>query len=189
MDRKKFLITMIAAVLTAFVLVWLQRGPHENPTTSATPPQSTPVPQNTIPEPSSPEYVKAGTCQPTDCRFAPVISPAFETTANGKAYMGVCHIARSAQSVMVLKNVSPDPVTESAVTRYTCLNETVVDVKSVPVECQFIKISETDFKGGTLEIKPGESMSTTLDADTHGQVAKLQFDTTRGPIITMLTVQ
>jgi len=57
------------------------------------------------------------------------------------------------------------------------------------VECQFIKISETDFKGGTLEIKPGESMSTTLDADTHGQVAKLQFDTTRGPIITMLTVQ
>ena len=38
MDRKKFLITMIAAVLTAFVLVWLQRGPHENPTTSAMPP-------------------------------------------------------------------------------------------------------------------------------------------------------
>jgi hypothetical protein len=188
MDKKKFLVLMVAAVLTAFVLVWLQRGPHENPTT-ATPPKAEPVPQQTIPEPSSPEFVKAGTCQPTVCRFAAVISPAFETSANGKVYVGVCNLAVSSQSVFVLKNVSPDPVTVSAVTLYTCLNELVVDAKSIPVECQFIKIAQTDFKGGTLEIKPGESMSTTLAADAHGQIAKLQYDTTRGPIITQVTVQ
>lgn len=188
MDKKKFLVLMVAAVLTAFVLVWLQRGPHENPATG-TPPQAEPVPQQTIPEPASPEFVKAGSCEPTDCRFAPVISPAFETSANGKTYVGVCNIARSAQSVMVLKNVSPDPVTVSAVTLYLCLNQVVVELKSVPAECQFIKIAQTDFKGGTLEIKPGASMSTTLDADTHGQIVKLQYDTTRGPIVTMLTVQ
>lgn len=185
---KKFLVLMAVALVTAFVLVWLQRGPHENPATG-TPPSATPVPQKTIPEPSSPEFVKAGSCEPTDCRFAPVISPAFETSADGKVYVGVCHIARSAQTVMVLKNVSPDPVTVSALSLYLCLNEVVVESKSIPAECQFIKIAQSDFKGGTLEIKPGASMSTTLDADTHGQIVKLQYDTTRGPIITMLTVQ
>jgi len=185
---KKFLVLMSVAVLTAIVLVWLQRGPHENPP-AGTPPNVTPVAQNTIPEPSSPDFIKAGTCQPTVCRFAAVISPAFETSANGKVYVGVCNLAVSSQSMFVLKNVSPDPVTVSAVTLYTCLNEMIVDVKGIPAECQFIKIAQTDFKGGTLEIKPGESMSTTIDADTHGQIAKLQYDTTRGPIITQVTVQ
>lgn len=185
---KKFLVLMAVALVTAFILVWLQRGPHENPGTG-TPPTATPVPQNTIPEPSSPDFVKAGSCEPTDCRFAAVISPAFETSADGKVYVGVCNIARNAQTVMVLKNVSPDPVTVSALSLFLCLNQVVVDSKTIPVECQFIKVAQSDYKGGTLELKPGESMSTTLATDTHGQIVKLQYDTTRGPIITMLTVQ
>ncbi len=188
MDKKKFLVLMVAAVLTALVLVWLQRGPREVPT-NGTPPDAAPVPQKTIPEPSSPEFVRTGSCEPTECRFAPVISPAFETSANGKVYVGVCNIARSAQTVMTLKNVSPDPVTVSAVTLYLCLNNVVVELHDVPAECQFARIAQTDFKGGTLAVKPGATMSTTLETDTHGQIVKLQYDTTRGPIITMLTVQ
>jgi hypothetical protein len=133
--------------------------------------------------------LKAGSCAPTECRFSPVITPAFDMMSNGKRVLGIWNVARSSQTVLTLKNVSPDPVTISAVTLFMCLNDAIVPVAQVPAQCQFLKISQSDYKGGTMVVKPGETVSTTLDADTHGQVAKLEFDTTRGPVILLVTVQ
>lgn len=188
MDKKKFLATMLAALLTAFVLIWLQRGPKEN-TPPATPPPSKPVAQMTLPESAPSPLIQPGSCAPTECHFAPVISPALEMTSNGKKLIGVWNIARSSESVVTIKNVSPDPITVSAVTLSLCLNDAIVPLSSVPPECQFLKISQSDYKSGTMDLKPGDALNTTLAADTHGQVAKLQFDTTRGPIIVLVTVQ
>jgi hypothetical protein len=189
MDKKKFLFTMLAAVLTAFILVLIQRGPKENTPVTTPPPKGVPKPQVSIPEATSGVSIQPGTCAPTECRFSPVISPAFDMSADGKHVLGIWNVARSASSTLTLKNVSTETVTVSAVTLSMCLNDAIVPLSSVPAECQFLKIAQTDYKGGTQDIKPGETLSTTLSADPHGQVAKLQFDTTRGPLILLVTVQ
>jgi hypothetical protein len=85
--------------------------------------------------------------------------------------------------------VSPDPVTVYGETLFMCLNDALVPFAQVPAQCQYIKISQTNYTGGNMDVKPGEAVTATLDADTHGQVAKLQFDTTRGPVILLVTVQ
>lgn len=182
---KKFLVLMSAAIVTAAILVLIDRGPRtDQPRLSKAPEVAT-----SPPDTSGLALVKPGSCAPTQCRFSPVISPAFEMTSNGKQLIGIWNLARSSQTAIVMKNVSPDPVTISAVTLYTCLNDAVVPVASVPAECRFIKIAKTDFTGTGMNLKHGESISTTVEADAHGQVAKLQFDTTRGPIIMLVTVQ
>lgn len=189
MDKRKFLVTMLAAVATALILVFMQRGPKENMPITTPPPQGKPAPQMSLPEATADANIQPGTCAPTECKFAPVISPAFEMTVGEKHIVGIWNMARSSSSTLVLKNVSNDPVTISAVTLSMCLNDSVVPLASVPAECQFIKIAATDYRGGSQDVKPNETLSTTLAADTHGQVAKLQFDTTRGPLIFMVTVQ
>jgi len=188
MDKKKFLVTMLAAVATAIILVLVQRAPQQAPP-PGTPPQSTPAPQVSLPDESKGALIVAGQCAPTECRFSPVITPAFEMTSGGKPLVGIWNISRSAQATIALKNVSPDPVTFSALTLSLCLNDQVVPLPQVPDECRFLKVASSDYHGGTLELKPGDTLHTTLEADTHGQVAKLQFDTTRGPVIIMVTVQ
>jgi hypothetical protein len=59
----------------------------------------------------------------------------------------------------------------------------------VPRECQYVKIVRSDYGGKKMTLKPGETCSTTLETDAHGQIARIQFDTTRGPVILMITVQ
>jgi hypothetical protein len=189
MDKKKFLVTMIAAVVTAIILVLLQRGPRENQPVTTPAPKGTPAPQLSLPAATDEAHIQAGTCAPTECRFSPVITPAFEETVGGKRVIGIWNMARSSESTLVLKNVSTETVTVSAVTLSMCLNDSIVPLSSVPAECQFLKIAACDYKSGTLDLKPNETLSTTLAADTHGQVAKLQFDTTRGPVIFLVTVQ
>jgi hypothetical protein len=85
-----------------------------------------------------------------------------------EALVGIWNIARSSQSVITMKNVSPDAVTVSAITLYACLNDAVVAISSIPAECQFIKISQSDYKGGNMDLKPGDSIATTILTDTHG---------------------
>jgi hypothetical protein len=189
MDKKKFLVTMIAAVVTALILVLLQRGPKENQPVTTPAPKGTPAPQMSLPAATDQPNLQAGTCAPTECRFSPVITPAFEETVAGKRIIGLWNMARASESTLVLKNVSTETVTVSAVTLSMCLNDSVVPLSSVPSECQFIKIAQCDYKNGTLDVKPNQTLSTTLAADMHGQIAKLQFDTTRGPVIFLVTVQ
>lgn len=187
MDKKKFLVMLAAALATAVVLVLLERNPQDN--APAPVPAAPVVSQGTEVDPAVTAAIKAGSCAPTECRFSPVITPAFDMMSNGKKIIGIWNIARSSQTILNLKNVSPDPVTINAMTLFMCLNDALVPVAQVPAECQFLKISQSDYKGGNMEVKPGETVSTTLDADTHGQVAKLEFDTTRGPVIILVTVQ
>lgn len=189
MDKKKFLVTMIAAVVTAVILVLLQRGPKENQPVTTPAPRGTPAPQMSLPAATDQPHIQAGTCAPTECRFSPVITPAFEETVNGKTIIGIWNMAHTSESTLVLKNVSTETVTVSAVTLSMCLNDSIVPLSSVPAECQFLKIAKCDYTNGTLDVKPGATLTTTLAADTHGQMAKLQFDTTRGPVIFMVTVQ
>jgi hypothetical protein len=187
MDKKKFLVMLAAALATAAILVLLERNPQDN--APAPVPATRVVSQGTAVDTAITAALKAGSCAPTECRFSPVITPAFDMMSNGKRVLGIWNVARSSQTVLTLKNVSPDPVTISAVTLFMCLNDAIVPVAQVPAECRFLKISQSDYKGGTMVVKPGETVSTTLDADTHGQVAKLEFDTTRGPVILLVTVQ
>lgn len=189
MDKKKFLVTMLAALVTAVILVVLQRGPKENQPITTPAPRGTPAPQMSLPEATDQPDIQPGTCAPTECRFSPVITPAFEEAVGDKHIIGIWNMARSGSSTLVLKNVSTDTVTVSAVTLSMCLNDSIVPLSSVPAECQFLKITQCDYKSGTLDVKPNATLSTTLTADIHGQVAKLQFDTTRGPVIIMVTVQ
>lgn len=189
MDKKKFLVTMLAAVVTAIILVVLQRGPKENAPITTPAPKGPPVPQMSLPAATDEPNIQAGSCAPTECKFSPVITPAFEETVGGKTIIGIWNMPRSSSSTLMLKNVSTETVTVSAVTLSMCLNDSIVPLSSVPPECQFIKIAACDYKSGTLDLKPNQTLSTTLAADTHGQVAKLQFDTTRGPVIFMVTVQ
>jgi len=189
MDKKKFLVTMLAAVVTAFILVLIQRGPKENAPITTPAPKGTPAPQMSLPAATDEPVINPGTCAPTECKFSPVITPAFDMTVGDRHIIGIWNMARSSSSTLVMKNVSTETVTVSAVTLSMCLNDSIVPLASVPPECQFIKIAACDYKSGTLDVKPNATMSITLTADTHGQVAKLQFDTTRGPVITMVTVQ
>jgi hypothetical protein len=184
MDKKKFLVMMLAAIATAVILVMIDRGPKENAPV-ATPP---PVSQANKLDDAQVAALKAGTCALTECRFSPVITPAFEMTSNGKTLVGIWNVARSSQTTITLKNVSPDPVTVYGVMLFMCLNEALVPLVQVPAACQYLKMS-TNYQGGNMDVKPGEAVTATLDADTHGQVAKLQFDTTRGPVILLVTVQ
>jgi hypothetical protein len=186
---KKFLVLMAAALVTALILVLMQRGPKETMPVTTPPPKGTPKPQMSLPEATSDAGIKAGTCAPTECRFSPVITPAFDMTVGDKHIIGIWNMPRSSSSTLVIKNVSNETVTVSAVTLSMCLNDSVVPLSSVPPECQFIKIAQSDYKSGALDLKPNETLSTTLAADEHGQVAKLQFDTTRGPVIVLVTVQ
>jgi hypothetical protein len=189
MDKKKFLVTMLAAVATAIILVLIQRGPKENAPVTTPPPRGTPAPQMSLPAATDQPNIQPGTCAPTECKFSPVVTPAFEMTVGDKHIMGIWNMARSGSSTLVLKNVSTETVTVSAVTLSMCLNDSIVPLSSVPAECQFLKITQCDYQSGTLDVKPNATLSTTLTADIHGQVAKLQFDTTRGPVILMVTVQ
>jgi hypothetical protein len=189
MDKKKFLVTMLAAVVTALILVLIQRGPKENTPVTTPAPKGTPAPQVSLPAATDQPNLQPGTCAPTECRFSPVITPAFDETVGEKHIVGIWNMPRSASSTLVLKNVSTETITVSAVTLSMCLNDSIVPLASVPAECQFLKITQCDYTRGTLELKPNATLTTTLTADTHGQVAKLQFDTTRGPVIVLVTVQ
>src|SRR5689334_12367666 len=161
MDKRKFLVTMLAAVVTALILVLIQRGPKENTPVTTPAPKGTPVAQKSLPEATDGAVISPGNCAPTECRFSPVISPAFEMTVGDKHLIGIWNMARSSSSTLVLKNVSTETVTVSAVTLSMCLNDSVVPLASVPPECQFIKIAQCDYKSGTLDVKPGASISTT----------------------------
>src|SRR5712675_2058686 len=122
MNKKKFLVMMLAAIATAVVLVLIDRGPKENAPVH-TPPV---VSQGNTLDDAQTAALKAGTCALTECRFSPVITPAFEMTSNGKVLVGLWNVARSSQTTLTLKNVSPDPVTVSGVTLSMCINDALI---------------------------------------------------------------
>jgi hypothetical protein len=128
-------------------------------------------------------------CALTECHFSPVITPAFTTSSEGKDFVGIWNVGRNAQTIMEMKNVSQEDVIVSGLTLSMCLNDQLTPVAEVPEACRYVKILRSDFAGQPITLKPGDVCAMTLETDAHGQIAKLQYDTTRGPVITMITVQ
>src|SRR5258705_8109191 len=100
MDKKKFLVMLAAALATAVILVLLERNPQDN--APAPVPATAVVSQGTAVDPAVTAAIKAGSCSPTECRFSPVITPAFDMMSNGKHLVGVWNIARSSQTPLTL---------------------------------------------------------------------------------------
>ena len=176
MKQRAFLTALVVALAVAFGVVWIKNRSRNEP-----PPAPVPAQQSSAPSDS--------TCLLTECRIVPVITPALSLMSEGKPLVGIWNVARSSQTIMEMKNVSEENIKVSGLTLSMCLNEHITPIVEVPEGCRYVKVARSDYEGKSMTLKPGETCATTLETDAHGQIARLQFDTTRGPVILMVTVQ
>ena len=71
MNKTKFLVTLLAAALTAFVLVRLEGAVRKNTSNTAPAVRALQIPRGLL-------WSRRGSREPTECKFSPIISPALE---------------------------------------------------------------------------------------------------------------
>jgi hypothetical protein len=165
-----------AAAALALILFMKARTPDEKPLSQ--------------PAMTADETAGQEACTLTQCRVTPVITSALKLSSGGKDLIGIWNVPLSSQSTLDIKNVSDTPVVFKGQTLFMCLNDGIVPVSEVPEHCRFMKITKSScYDDEPRALEPGESCSVTIEVDNHGQIGKLEFDTTMSGVVVMIIAQ
>jgi hypothetical protein len=129
-------------------------------------------------------------CTLTQCRITPVITSALQLSSAGKDLIGIWNVPVSSQSTLDIKNVGDSPVVIRGEKLSMCLNDGIIPVSEVPEHCRFMKVKKSScYDDEPFALEPGESCSVTIEVDNHGQIGKLELDTTMSGVVIMIIAQ